>query len=132
MLSQRMNRWGYAYAYFLHNPGSSKPLDITFNTCSDVAIYILTGDVTGESLGTGGELVYHRFPGNDADFGCPCDDITPSITIPSGAFRLAILTRGSDCVSYLRWPESNYNWISENGLSIDWDNLRVFLGEDLR
>lgn len=99
-------RWGYAHTYFLNNPGSARPLNITFKTCNDVAIYVVVGTATHESLVTEGTLVYHRFPGSDADTGCRCDEQTPSITVPSGTFRLVILTRGSDCASYLMWPVS--------------------------
>ena len=123
-------RWGHSFAFFLSNPGSATSLNISFGTSNDVAIYVISGSVTGDSLGDSGTMVYHRTPGtSDGGEGCPCATITPNIPVPSGDFRLVILTRGGDCTSYITWPSSKTNWIVENGLEIDWSNLRTYLGE---
>jgi hypothetical protein len=122
--------YGYVYAYFLTNSGAARTINVDFSTCNDVGIYVMTGAVNGRSLGTAGSKQYHRTPGNtDGGIGCPCADLTASITIPSGAFRLIILTRGSDCTSYLIWPTDPGNWIADNSLSVDWDGLRTYFGE---
>jgi hypothetical protein len=128
-------RWGYAFTYFLSNPDPGKTLNLSFSTCNDLAVYRMTGEVNGDSLGPVGSLVYHRTPGTgDGGSGCPCSasPLSPTITVPTGDFRITILTRGGDCTSYLNWPAagSASNWITQNNLRIDWDNLRVFLGEN--
>ena len=112
--------YGYAHAFFLTNAsGQEQPLDITFGSCNDVAIYTTSGRVKSASLGTETTLVYHRFPGNEDGGGsCPCDDVVkPNIMIPKGNFRLVVLTRGSKCSSYLSFPTDKdnqpVNWMAQ-------------------
>ena len=120
-------KWGYAYAFFLQNPGTERTVDLTLGSYNDVIIYRFEGTISGSDLGSTATLVYHRTPGNqDGGEGCPPGDLQPSITVPSGNFRLVFVTRGSDCTSYLNIPGG---WIADNGLEVDWDGLRTYLGE---
>ena len=133
--------YGYAHAFFLKNPTAQpKPLDITIGSCNDVIMYTVTGRVKSGTLGDKATLVYHRYPDDDVinnkpvDGGkdCACDgNLKPNITLPAGDFRLVVVTRGSTCSSYLRFPEdaSNtpINWINRHYLKIDTTNLNLFL-----
>jgi hypothetical protein len=131
--------YGYAHAFFLKNPtGQPKPLDITIGSCNDVIMYTVTGRVKSGTLGETANLVYHRSPptadGSNVDGGkgCPCASLKPSnITLPTGDFRLVVITRGSDCSSYLAFPEdannTPVNWINRHYLQIDRTNLNLFL-----
>jgi len=123
-------RWGYAYTFFLHNPGPARSLTLPAYSCNDVAIYIATGNVAINTLGNSVSLQYHRFPGNsNEDIGCPCSDLNPTLQLPAGDFRLTLLTRGASCTSYLRVGNTVGNWIQDAGLTIDWAGLRTYLGE---
>jgi len=129
-------RWGYAYTFFLHNPSSARSLTLPVGTCNDVAIYVSTGNVAINTLGNNVSLQYHRFPGNsEADIGCPCDSVNPTLQLPAGNFRLTLLTRGASCTSYLHVGSIDTqglavgNWIQDAGLAIDWTGLRTYLGE---
>lgn len=132
----RTPRWGYAYTFFLHNPGSARSFTLPVSTCNDVAVYVSTGAVASTSLGDNVALQYHRFPGNsDEDLGCPCTDVSSTIQLPAGNFRLTLLTRGASCTSYLTVGNKDAlglsvgNWIQDAGLMIDWTGLRTYLGE---
>ena len=126
-------RWGYSYSYFLNNPGPAKNISLPLNSCNDVAAYTLTGPVSPHVLGNAGNQAYHRFPGNFSGTGndptatCPCQLLHPNIALPSGDFRLNIMTRGSACTGYI---ELTGDWIKDAGLTVDWTNLRTYLGEN--
>ncbi len=133
-------RWGYAYSFFLNNLGASRTITLPIGACNDVAVYVTQGDVSPDRLGSSVLQAYHRFPGdyNNSNLqGCPCANLDPTIQLPAGSFRLTMLTRGAMCTSYagIGRVDSTYglplgNWIQEAGLSIDWPNLRTYLGEN--
>lgn len=130
-------RWGYAYSVFVNNAQAARTLNLPLSACNDVAIYISTGTVQSDILGDAATMPFHRFPGNSGSdlLGCPCGDFNPSIAIPTGSFRMTFLTRGAQCTSYLTVGARNSqylpvgNWIADNNLTIDWANLRTYLGE---
>jgi hypothetical protein len=127
--------YGYAHAFFLKNStGQPKTLDISIGSCNDVIMYTVQGRVKSGLLGDSAKLAYHRFPGNaDGGKDCSCDDnLKPSnVTLPTGSFRLVVLTRGSTCSSYLQFPtDANnvpVNWINRHYLQVDKTNLDLFL-----
>ena len=133
----RLPRWGYAYTFFLTNPGSARFITLPVGTCNDVAIYVSAGDVVINTLGNDVSLQYHRFPGSsNEDTGCPCNaNLNPTLQLPAGNFRLTLLTRGAGCTSYLGVGNLDAqglaagNWIQDAGLTIDWAGLRTYLGE---
>jgi len=130
-------RWGYAYSFFLNNPGTARSFELPMGGCNDVAVYVTTGEVAPDRLGNSVSLQYHRFPGNSGDelLGCPCEDLNPVIEVPAGLFRLTVLTRGAGCTSYLGIGKVDNvglpigNWIQEAGFTVDWPSLRTYLGE---
>ena len=88
-----LSKWGYAYAFFLHNSGSARSLALTLNTCNDVMIYRFDGAARASHSAATGSLLYHRTPGTaDGGESCPCSNLSPSITIPGGDSRLVFLT----------------------------------------
>ena len=129
-------RWGYSYSVFVNNTQAARTLSLPLSACNDVAIYVSTGNVQPGLLGDTATMPYHRFPGNSGGdlLGCSCGDFTPSVAIPTGPFRLTFLTRGAQC-TYLTVGARNSqyvpvgNWIADNNLTIDWANLRTYLGE---
>jgi hypothetical protein len=131
----RTSVWGYAYSFFLHNPGTARDYVFPLASCNDVAIYLSTGPTAVNSLGNDVSLAYHRFPGpSDEDLSCPCDTISPTLHLPAGDFRLSLLTRGASCTSYIDVGLTDDggvtgNWIEEAGLTVDWTGLRTYLGE---
>ena len=90
-----------------------------------------TGAVNPDKVGDTYNLVYHRYPGKDDPNikGCSCADLSPSITVPQGSFRLTAITRGAVCTSYIGIGSANTNWIKDTNLAVDWDSLRGYLGE---
>ncbi len=124
-------RWGYAYSFFLNNPGAARTIQLPVGTCNDVALYVSSGTVAPDQLGDTVSLQYHRFPGNSGNdlLGCPCDNLNPTIQIPAGNFRLTMLMRGAACTSYGSIGSATTNWIRDAGLAIDWSGLRTYLGE---
>ncbi|HRJ43050.1 MAG: hypothetical protein KJZ86_22685 [Caldilineaceae bacterium] len=124
-------RWGYAFSYFLSNPGDARTITVPMSSCNDVALYVSTGAVSPDRVGDAYNLVYHRFPGNnDSNLaGCPCAGLDPSITIPKGPFRLTAITRGAACTSYINIGTPDTKWIQNINLAVDWENLRSYLGE---
>jgi hypothetical protein len=133
-------RWGYAYTFFLNNLEASRSITLPVSSCNDVAVYVAQGDVSPDRLGNSVSLAYHRFPGDWSNSnlqGCPCANLTPMIQLPTGSFRISVLTRGATCTSYLNIGRQDStlglplgNWIQEADLSIDWPNLRTYLGEN--
>jgi hypothetical protein len=125
-------RWGYAYSFFLNNAGAARTVQLPVSSCNDIAIYVSSGTVASDQLGDAISLQYHRFPGNSGNdlLGCPCDgNLNPTMQIPSGAFRLTLLTRGAACTSYGTIGGATTNWIRDASLAIDWPGLRTYLGE---
>ena len=125
-------RWGYAYSFFLNNAGAARAVQLPVSSCNDIAVYVSSGSVAPDQLGDAISLQYHRFPGNSGNdlLGCPCDgNLNPTVQIPSGAFRLTLLTRGAACTSYGTIGSATTNWIRDAGLAIDWSGLRTYLGE---
>ena len=124
-------RWGYAYSFFLNNSGAARAIQLPVSSCNDIAIYVSSGTVAPDQLGDTISLQYHRFPGNSGSelLGCPCDNLNPIVQIPSGTFRLTMLTRGAACTSYGSIGSATSNWIRDAGLAIDWSGLRTYLGE---
>lgn len=125
--------YGYAHAFFLKNTTASQPLNIKIGSCNDVIMYTVQGRVKSGTLGETANLVYHRYPGtDDGGKNCDCKEIQPNnVTLPTGSFRLVVITRGSTCSSYLRFPQdadnTPVNWINKHHLQIDTTNLNLFL-----
>jgi hypothetical protein len=126
-------RWGYAYSFFLNNPTSERSVTLPVASCNDVALIVSEGAVEPDRISETATVAYHRFPGGPSEsslLGCPCnDELNPTITIPSGAFRLTAITRGAACTSYLRIGETDLSpWVTDLGLEIDWNGLYAYLG----
>jgi hypothetical protein len=125
-------RWGYGFSFFLNNIQAARTISVETTTCNDLAIYTSTGPVAPNFIGTSSTQLSHRFPGNNhpnVNNGCPCEAKTQALAIPSGDFRLTFLTRGADCTSYLVVGARDTNWITDAGLTVDWPNLRTYIGE---
>ena len=129
---------GYGYSFFLTNSGATRNITLPLGSCNDVAIYVTSGESQADRLGTDSTLVYHRFPVQAANTqlsGCPCANLDPTFSIPSGDFRLTFLTRGNECTSYFRLGDHDAgalpvgSWIENSGLSTDWNNLSRYFGQ---
>ena len=134
-MSRDGGKLGYGYSFFLTNSGAGRNITLPLSSCNDVAVYVTSGESQADRLGTDSTLAYHRLPGSSDLSGCPCADLSPTISIPNGDFRLTFLTRGNECTSYFVLGNTDSagmptsSWIEDSGLTTDWNNLNRYFGQ---